>query len=224
MNYIRAAMGIRDRSLFLTILNKPKRYIKRELLTDSQFDFHKMKALLKDKEWAVEKLEQFEYDLKVVSGLKPFAAVHFIRKAIGYDSYLQEYCEYRHIDVDDIYNILDELQEQAKQYRTFTEWFGKIDEYREAFNKNIKDNHTEGVTITTMHSAKGLEYDVVFMPEANESLTPYKKAVKPEEIEEERRMFYVAMTRARHHLHIYEVKEYYNKTLEPSRFLTEICD
>lgn len=224
MNYIRAAMGIRDRSLFLTILNKPKRYIKRELLTDSQFDFHKIKALLKDKEWAVEKLDQFEYDLKVVSGLKPFAAVHFIRKAIGYDSYLQEYCEYRHIDVDDIYNILDELQEQAKQYRTFTEWFGKIDEYREAFNKNIKDNHTEGVTITTMHSAKGLEYDVVFMPEANESLTPYKKAVKPEEIEEERRMFYVAMTRARHHLHIYEVKEYYNKTLEPSRFLTEICD
>jgi DNA helicase-2/ATP-dependent DNA helicase PcrA len=53
-------------------------------------------------------------------------------------------------------------------------------------------------------------------------MTPYKKAVKPEEIEEERRMFYVAMTRAREHLHIYEVKEYYNKELEPSRFLSEI--
>lgn len=80
----------------------------------------------------------------------------------------------------------------------------------------------KGITVTTMHSAKGLEFDVVFILEANEGLAPYKKASKPEEIEEERRMFYVAMTRARNHLHIYEVKEYYNKDLEPSRFLTEL--
>ena len=74
-----------------------------------------------------------------------------------------------------------------------------------------------------MHSAKGLEYEVVFILEANEGMTPYKKATRPEEIEEERRMFYVAMTRAKSHLHIYDVKEYFNKELEPSRFLKEVC-
>ena len=136
-----------------------------------------------------------------------------------------EYADYRHLNVDDLLSVLDELQEMAKQYKTFAEWFDGIEKYREDFEQRTKVNareKREGVVITTMHSAKGLEFDVVFILEANEGLAPYKKAVKPEEMEEERRMFYVAMTRAREHLHIYEVKEYYNKELEPSRFLEEI--
>lgn len=225
LDYIRAAMGIRERGLFLRIINKPKRYIKRELLTEEIFDFDRLKQRLQGKDWAVERLEQLEYDIKVLSGLKPFGAVHFIRKVIGYDSYLEEYCEYRHLNVDELFGTLDELQELAKQYKTFGEWFEGIDAYREAFKEQTKKKdktRQHGITITTMHSAKGLEYEVVFMIEANEGMTPYKKAVKTEEIEEERRMFYVAMTRAKNHLHIYEVKEYFNKELEPSRFLNEV--
>lgn len=226
LDYIRAAMGIRERSLFLKIINKPKRYISREMLTDEPFDFDKLKIKYKNKDWAIEKLEQMEYDLKVLSGLKPFAAVHFIRKAIGYDSYLEEYCEYRHIQVEEIYHTLDELEEMAKQYKTFSSWFEGIEKFKEEFKEKTKKNSKQiknGVSITTMHSAKGLEYDVVFILEVNEEMCPYKKAKKPEEIEEERRMFYVAMTRAKTYLHIYEVKEYYNKDLKPSRFLEEVC-
>lgn len=224
LDYIRAAMGIRDRKIFLNILNKPKRYLKRDLLMEEQFDFDKMTARVKEKDWAVENLEQMEYDLKILSGLKPFAAVHFIRKAIGYDSYVEEYCDYRRMNPDDIFCTLDELQELSKQYKTFAEWFEGIDAYRIAFQEQVQKTKQEkhGITVTTMHSAKGLEYEVVFLIEANEGMTPYKKAVKPEEIEEERRMFYVAMTRAKHHLHIYDVKEYFNRELVPSRFLSEI--
>lgn len=224
LDYIRAAMGIRDRKIFLNILNKPKRYLKRDLLMEEQFDFDKMTARVKEKDWAVENLEQMEYDLKILSGLKPFAAVHFIRKAIGYDSYVEEYCDYRRMNPDDIFCTLDELQELSKQYKTFAEWFEGIDAYRITFQEQVQKTKQEkhGITVTTMHSAKGLEYEVVFLIEANEGMTPYKKAVKPEEIEEERRMFYVAMTRAKHHLHIYDVKEYFNKELVPSRFLSEI--
>lgn len=224
LDYIRAAMGIRDRKIFLNILNKPKRYLKRDLLMEEQFDFDKMTARVKEKDWAVENLEQMEYDLKILSGLKPFAAVHFIRKAIGYDSYVEEYCDYRRMNPDDIFCTLDELQELSKQYKTFAEWFEGIDAYRITFQEQVQKTKQEkhGITVTTMHSAKGLEYEVVFLIEANEGMTPYKKAVKPEEIEEERRMFYVAMTRAKHHLHIYDVKEYFNKELIPSRFLSEI--
>lgn len=80
----------------------------------------------------------------------------------------------------------------------------------------------DAITLTTMHSAKGLEYEVVFILEANEGITPHKKAVKPEELEEERRMFYVAVTRAKTSLHIYVLKERYNKKLLPSRFVNEI--
>lgn len=226
LDYIRAAMGIRERSLFLRILNRPNRYLSRELLTEPVVDFEELRTMVEGKEWALDKIDQMEYELKILAGLKPFAAVNFIRKAIGYDEYLAEYAEYRHINVDDFYTTLDELQEMAKQYKTFAEWFEGIEEYRVEFEEHMKTNsknNKQGIVVTTMHSAKGLEFDVVFILEANEGISPYKKATKPEEIEEERRMFYVAMTRARNHLHIYEVRDYYNKELEPSRFLLELC-
>ena len=225
LDYIRAAMGIRERALFLRIINKPNRYIARDSLSESQFDFERMKRKYQNKDWAVDNLEQLEYDLQLLSSLKPYAAIHFIRNSIGYDSYLEEYCDYRHMNIEEIYGILDEVQEMAKQYKTFVQFLEGIEQYRIQFEEKIKkekDKKSQGITITTMHSAKGLEYDVVFIIEANEGMTPYKKATKPDELEEERRMFYVAMTRARHHLHIYEVKDYYNKELQPSRFLLEI--
>lgn len=225
LDYIRAAMGIRERALFLRIINKPNRYIARDSLSESQFDFERMKRRYQNKDWAVDNLEQLEYDLQLLSSLKPYAAIHFIRNSIGYDSYLEEYCGYRHMNIEEIYGILDEVQEMAKQYKTFVQFLEGIEQYRIQFAEKIKkekDKKRQGITITTMHSAKGLEYDVVFIIEANEGMTPYKKATKPDELEEERRMFYVAMTRARHHLHIYEVKDYYNKELQPSRFLQEI--
>lgn len=223
LDYIHAAMGNRDRALFLRIMNKPNRYLSRELLTEPVVNFERMRTMVENKSWALDNIDQMEYELKILAGLKPFAAVHFIRKAIGYDAYLSEYADYRHLNVEDLLSTLDELQEMARQYKTFDDWFKGIETYREDFEQHAKSGKKrEGVVITTMHSAKGLEFDVVFIPEANEGMSPYKKAVKPEEIEEERRMFYVAMTRARKHLHIYEVKEYYNKELEVSRFLKEI--
>ncbi len=227
LDYIKAAMGIRDRALFLKILNRPNRYLSRELLTEPIVDFEQLRTLVDGKDWALDKIDQMEYELKILAGLRPYAAVNFVRKAIGYDAYLAEYAEYRHLNVEDFYTTLDELQEMAKQYKSFREWFDGIEEYRVAFEEHMKRDSKEnrrGVVVTTMHSAKGLEFDAVFILEANEGLAPYKKATKPDEIEEERRMFYVAMTRARNHLHIYEVQEYYNKDLEPSRFLQELCE
>ena len=73
----------------------------------------------------------------------------------------------------------------------------------------------------TMHAAKGLEFDTVYIIEANEGQIPYKKALKEQGTEEERRLFYVAMTRAKEHLHVYYTGERYHKKQEPSRFLEE---
>lgn len=224
-DYINAAMGSRERSLFLRIINRPNRYISREMLTEKDFSFDDMIKRYEGKDWAQDNLIQMRYDLETLSKLKPYAAVNFIRKAIGYDLYLKDYANYRHLNVDDLYEVLCELSEMARQYNSYIEWFDSIEIYRkklEEHSRQDREDNREGVAVTTMHSAKGLEYDVVLIPEANEGLTPYKKAVLPEELEEERRMFYVAMTRARHHLHIYEVKEYYNKELTASRFLDEI--
>ena len=73
-----------------------------------------------------------------------------------------------------------------------------------------------------MHSSKGLEYEHVFILDAAEGITPYKKAVLDADLEEERRMFYVAMTRAKKELTICYAKKQTGHELKPSRFLREM--
>ena len=81
---------------------------------------------------------------------------------------------------------------------------------------------SDSVMLMTMHGAKGLEFECVFIPDANEGVTPHSKSVLDADMEEERRMFYVAMTRAKSHLHIYYLKERFNKEVEVSRFVEEL--
>ncbi|MFQ9151680.1 MAG: 3'-5' exonuclease [Blautia sp.] len=67
------------------------------------------------------------------------------------------------------------------------------------------------MTLTTLHSSKGLEFPVVFIVDINEGTIPHRKATLEADLEEERRMFYVGMTRARERLHLYYAKERYGK-------------
>jgi DNA helicase-2/ATP-dependent DNA helicase PcrA len=171
-----------------------------------------------------ERIEEFRNDLALLKRMSPYAAVDYIRKSIGYDGFLNEYAEYREVKPDDWILLLDDLQETAKEAKTYEDWFVYIEEYGKQLEEKQKEQNeeTEGVRLLTMHRAKGLEFDVVFIPDVNEGITPYRKASLPDEIEEERRMFYVGMTRARKHLHLAFPEERYNKRSEPSRFLFEI--
>ena len=98
-----------------------------------------------------------------------------------------------------------------------------MDAYREQLLKQAQGGNGpgQGVSLMTMHSSKGLEFRVVYILDANEGITPHHKAVLDQDMEEERRMFYVAMTRAKERLHIYYVKERYHKKQEVSRFVEE---
>jgi DNA helicase-2/ATP-dependent DNA helicase PcrA len=176
----------------------------------------------------VERLEKLEYDLMLLKRTNPYAAINYIRRAIGYDSYLKEYAEYRRIKVDDLYDILGELQENAREFKTYEDWFLHMEEFKQGLlelSNRQKQKDVDGVMMTTFHAAKGLEFDVVYILDANEGITPHKKAVVSEDVEEERRMFYVAMTRTKEYLHVYSVKQRYNKELLCSRFVGELlCD
>ena len=106
----------------------------------------------------------------------------------------------------------------------YEEWFDHIREYTEELNRQSKENEEskEGVIVSTMHSTKGLEFERVFLPDVNEDVIPHKKSMKEEDVEEERRLFYVGVTRAKKYLHILSVKKLYNKDSRPSRFLVEL--
>ncbi len=175
--------------------------------------------------WIAQRIEQLGYDLQVLSRITPFAAVNYLRKGIGYEEYLTEYAKERQIPSADLFETLDELAESTKEYRRLDEWLQFVSDYTEKLKQkreyNRTQQETDSVSIMTLHASKGLEYDTIIMPDVNEGLIPYKKAVLEAEIEEERRMMYVGMTRARQSLHIFYVKMMRNKTVEPSCFLPE---
>ena len=176
------------------------------------------------KEWMCRRIEKLEQDLQLLGRMTPFGAVNYIRFAMGYEEYLKEYAAYRRMKPEEFLERLDELQELSRGHRTAEEWFRHIEEYKETLAEEARRAQQEksGVTISTLHSVKGLEYDCVYILDVNEGVMPYQKAVLAEDIEEERRMFYVGMTRARKQLTLCTVKERFDKKMEPSRFLEEL--
>ena len=222
--YLKAASGNRERSVMLQIINRPKRYVGRECLDQPTVDFERLRRFYDDKYWMIKKIDQLESDLNMLRKMDPYTAINYIRHGIGYEGYLQEYAEYRKMAAEDLLDLLDQLQESAKGFKTTEEWFAHIKEYGEMLkNQNKRDRKAENqVTFSTLHSAKGLEYPLVFILDVNEGIIPYKKAVLQSDVEEERRMFYVGMTRASEKLYICSIKEKNGKPLKDSPFLSGI--
>ncbi len=224
LTYIKLAMGNRDRKLFLQVMNRPKRYISRSMITEAQVDLKKLKQQTFGKKWLYEKIDKLEMDLYLLRKMEPYAAIQYIRNGIGYEDYMNEYAQFRRMNPDDLEEVLNQIQESAKEYHSFEEWFAYIESYGEKLRKQMEAGRQQksGVTLTTMHSSKGLEYEVVFVMDINEGVTPHKKAVKEADLEEERRLFYVAVTRAKTYLFLYSVKELYQKDAQISRYIGEL--
>lgn len=224
VSYMKLAMGGRERRDFLAIMNRPNRYISREALYEKEVPFEILYQYYEEKEWMCDRIEKFEHDIKMMKHMSPYAAINYIRFGIGYDEYLKEYAQYRRIKVEELYDILQEIQESAKGYESYQEWFDFMEEYKIKLQEQAEKIRLQrdAITISTLHSVKGLEYDRVYILDVNEGTMPYHKAVLVSELEEERRMFYVGMTRARKELHLYSIEERFGKKLEPSRFLAEL--
>ena len=221
--YIRIAQGSRSRKDFLKIMNRPKRYISRDSLDEEEVAFDVWEWFYEEKPWVAERIQRLEYDIRMLSGMGPFAAMNYIRRGIGYDEFCAEYADYRRMNVDDLYEVLDELQTSAKGYDTYDAWFDHIEQYGKELEKQYQkqNENQESVALSTLHSSKGLEYDNVYIIDVNEGIMPYKKAVLDGEIEEERRMFYVGMTRAKKNLHLFSIQQLNHKGTDFSRFIKE---
>ena len=223
ISYLHLSQGEYDRKYFLQIANRPNRYLTRESMKTGNVSYESLRRYYRDKDWMVDRIDQLEWDMKMICDKTPYAAIQYIRKRMGYDEFLKEYAAYRKISSEDLFALLEEIWQNSKGYGTIKEWFEHIESYGKMLKEqNKKNGEKEGVNLMTMHAAKGLEFDTVFVIEANEGSCPYKKATADEEIEEERRLFYVAMTRAKRKLVISYVKEKNGKDLLPSRFVSEL--
>jgi DNA helicase-2/ATP-dependent DNA helicase PcrA len=162
--------------------------------------------------------------LRFIKTLNPFSAVNYIRKGVGYDDYLKKYAKENARDISKDMEQLDDLLQLAKGFESLKEWLEHIENYDAIIAQQAiqKKKDEDAVNIVTMHAAKGLEWKVVILPDVNEGVVPHKKAVTDEELEEERRMFYVAMTRAKENLFIFYLEEKEAGNILPSRFIDEI--
>ena len=221
LTYLHLAAGSRMRDDFIRIINRPNRYISREAFTDMAVDFEQLYMYYEDRRWMWERIEQLEEDLKAMRYLSPYAAVHYIRNRIGYDGYVQEFAAAGNLPKDELLSLLDELEESAGSYKTVIAWEEHIAAYRQEIKENQKNKSADktGVQILTLHAAKGTEYEAVFIPDINEGNIPFRKAVLEEDLEEERRMLYVGMTRARSLLYLSAVKKRFDRKTELSSFL-----
>lgn len=223
--YIQLAKGKMDRSLFLEIMNRPKRYISRESLKDPVVNLAQLMDFYRDKPYMVERIIKLQYDLKMLADMEPYAGLQYIRKAIDYDSYIKEFAEFRNVKPDEFFEVLDELTDGAKEFKTYEAWFAYMRDYETNLRDQMRKKEqmqNPSVSFMTFHGCKGLEFEHVYIIDANEEITPHRKAVNAADMEEERRMFYVAMTRAKDKLTINYVKERYEKELQCSRFVGEL--
>lgn len=224
--YLLLAENEESDSALRRILNKPKRYIGKDLLAEAETmpytllrSFFVCPSL---KGWQEENLENLRIDLNQIRKRTPYDAVKYIRKVIGYDEYLEEFAAYRRTSAQVLQEIADEIMETAKDcadVRSFREQLERLSlQMKEQSRK--KGQKRNGVALMTMHGAKGLEFRAAFLPSLVEGIVPHEKGM--DTVAEERRLFYVAMTRASEKLCLSAILQRYEKERKPSRFLAEM--
>lgn len=227
--YLLLAQDESDNTSFLRIINKPKRYISKDVLAQTA---KKEGSYLKNigdspsfAPWQFRYLSDLRQHLRQIKRRNVFEAVQYVRNVVSYDDYLKEYASFRRMNLSALKEIADEIVQTAKDINTVEEYKEKIEELSEKIKQSNKKGAPppeNAVTLITMHSAKGLEFDAVFIPSIVEGLIPHEKSKTLQEIEEERRLFYVAITRAKTYLCLSETKKRYEKNTKQSLFLKEL--
>lgn len=236
ISYLRIAANIGNNEDWSRIINKPFRYISKSAVSSALKSDDFFQSLMDNsdiKDFQKKNLEELYDDLQYVRSLAPEYGISYIRSTLDYDRYILEYCHERKIKAKQIVEILDELETSAKSYKSIFDYFKHIDNVREEIKKRTDkkttsmDNiETEGVVLTTMHSAKGLEFKNVYVAGVNDSVIPFipSDEEKPKDCnyEEERRLLYVGITRAKDNIVISAPSKRFGKSIAKSRFLKEL--
>lgn len=230
--YLRIGVNPNSNKDWIRIINKPFRYISKDnlnLIKDEPDFINSLinKCDLHPKQ--VKTINDLDIDISYVKGLNPKNAISYIRTTLDYDRYILDYCANRKIKTNGLIEILNELESSATNFKTIQEYLEHIERVKSEIVDNKNNKETDGVIFTTMHSAKGLEFKNVYIIGANEGTIPHEKSYeiddeekKNDQIEEERRLMYVAITRAEENICISSPVNKYGKRVSKSRFVEDI--
>ena len=206
--------SIRD---LLRILNKPSRYLRSDLINTGAKCLDEVIESLSGNLMYSQPLKVLKVQLRSMEKMDMYESINFIRKGIGYDNYMK----LRLMNRDRFSEYMENMnwiQDMAKTCDDLNELIYLSEHYEEMVKGN-ENAAGEGVHLMTYHGSKGLEFDTVILPRINEGVVPGNRSRDTESIEEERRMFYVAMTRAKNRLIISFKIGTRLKPALPSRFI-----
>lgn len=227
MSYLKLGTGLGNSSDIIRIINRPKRYISKDTMEKAGKNGGDVLQWIINQSslnrLQVNRIYELKNDLKRLRVMDPQNAVRYIRNVIGYDEYLKEYAASKGISAKGLIETIEEIESSTTGVRSIMLYMQHVEEVSEKLGgKNQTNFGRNNVKLLTMHKAKGLEFDTVFICGSVEGLVPYiKDDLLPEDFEEERRLFYVAMTRAKRELYITIPKHRYGKVVMPSRFVEE---
>ncbi len=214
--YVRLATGTGTPDDLLYVLNRPNRFLSESAFASCEYSAKSLLAaaryLKKDAGWKYEAAEK-----SIRTWMRNFGPgtltmedspdLVFQRLAdplgIDYDEYVLSYAKFRNFDEKEIRDEFRNLRKEASAFDTIAEWFRHAHKESRKLREAARKKDMSGVRITTMHRAKGLEWDTVFIIDVNEDVVPHKNSLTSMTlIEEERRLLYVAMTRAKNALYV----------------------
>lgn len=234
MAYLKVAYGLGNRALFLQIMNKPSRYISRDALglgeglpgLDGMIQYYQRKGEHSRYIQVIQNIELMGRQLKLLKGMSPYLAVQYVRRVVGYEAYLMKKSAGKVQQLREWVELLDWLCADAANYGTVTEWMEAQDSYTKMMMERGRQNAPlkHEISLMTVHASKGLEFDRVYIPDCNEKVFPHGNMPEEKACEEERRIFYVAMTRAKENLELLYLTGTKERPRLPSRFLNPLLD
>lgn len=245
-----SAGGVLRREDYVRVCNKPMRYLSREAAGEERIREEALVSFYRGRKNMQSTVRHFCDDLRCLSHVKPSFSVRYLFDTIGYRKYvlgkstpsdrlrmeellsgLEKEAE-RFPDLHAFRSFLETLagEDGSEPDRTITtgnaDTAGKTAPAVAAGIAGEADTASAapapGIRIMTMHASKGLEFDTVFLPDLNEGILPGRRAVTDADIEEERRLFYVAMTRAKKRLVLLYLTGTKENPRVPSRFLAPL--
>ena len=199
------------RSALYRVMNRPERYLLRSVAGK---EIMAPEELLMDNRGSgtFRTLREFLRDLDILGTLDPQGFVRYLTGPMGYG----EWAASRLGERETVELALQEIERVSSSVRDMD----RLTDRLRRFPDQQRPSSSEGVHVMTMHVCKGLEFDRVYLPALNEGIIPGRRCKEPEDFEEERRLLYVAMTRAKDHLELLYVTGSRDNPRPPSRFLS----
>ncbi|HOJ09769.1 MAG TPA: ATP-dependent helicase [Clostridiales bacterium] len=238
ISFMKLIMNIQDLEAFEKIYYKLNSYITKKMLeylkeqVNINNDTRNIFDILMDApEVNVRHIKRFQKLKKVFASLQDKSAefvINYIEFGFDYGGYLQRACQDIGYSIEYLNTILSTLKSISTGIETLPEILSRLTYLKEIIENSKNNKYKNAVTLSTLHSSKGLEFDNVFIVDMIEGCFPTYKAISEEKdnnlhlMEEERRLCYVGITRARKYVDIVNI-EYKNKLkVMKSRFIFEL--